>query len=279
MSLKRSMRPGFAGIDNDLLFTTRPRCSSATPRTRSPSWWRRSRTRSRRPRPSQPRLGEDPERRWRRRRVSPPPRISLPGLLRAQGTKARRSPLNPTWPPHPGLCRRVLEDPTPSPPRAPCPSTVGSSPAPPPAPPSPPPAATSAPGSPPPPRPPLHSPHTPLPAVSLRRPPQLGEDHDPLTGGPGREHHHLDRALVDHVGGVVDDHHVPVGQIADGLSGLPALPDQVDLQALAGQVLGARRGPRHGSRPRTRPSAPPRRPPHWSRSRSGGRSGGPRSAA
>ena len=40
--LKRSMRPGFAGIDNDLLFDRRPRSCSGTPRTRWPNWWRRS---------------------------------------------------------------------------------------------------------------------------------------------------------------------------------------------------------------------------------------------
>jgi NAD(P) transhydrogenase subunit beta len=32
--LKRSMRPGFAGIENELLFDPRPRCSSVTPRIR-----------------------------------------------------------------------------------------------------------------------------------------------------------------------------------------------------------------------------------------------------
>ena len=36
--LKRSMRPGFAGIENELLYDPRRRCCSATPRTRSPRW-------------------------------------------------------------------------------------------------------------------------------------------------------------------------------------------------------------------------------------------------
>jgi len=41
--LKRSMRPGFAGIENDLLYNPRRRSSSVTQRTRSPRWWRPSR--------------------------------------------------------------------------------------------------------------------------------------------------------------------------------------------------------------------------------------------
>ena len=41
--MKRSMRPGFAGIENELLFEPPPRCSSATPRTRSASCSTRSR--------------------------------------------------------------------------------------------------------------------------------------------------------------------------------------------------------------------------------------------
>jgi NAD(P) transhydrogenase subunit beta len=35
--LKRSMRPGFAGIENELLYDPEPPCSSATPETPSPN--------------------------------------------------------------------------------------------------------------------------------------------------------------------------------------------------------------------------------------------------
>jgi NAD(P) transhydrogenase subunit beta len=39
--LKRSMRPGFAGVENELFTCHRRACSSAMPRRHSSGWWRR----------------------------------------------------------------------------------------------------------------------------------------------------------------------------------------------------------------------------------------------
>ena len=60
--------------------------------------------------------------------------------------------------------------------------------------------------------------------------------------GPGRGDDHLHLVAPDQMGGVVHHHHVPLGEVADGLTGLATGLHEIDDELLARGVVGGELG-------------------------------------